>query len=71
VRVAITRLNPCRLCRNPPHLDRFQPLASGWVYVVECSSKDCDNAECGDTPEEAARLWNFSNPEWGGNVPTR
>jgi hypothetical protein len=63
------RLNPCRLCGNAPRLDRFQPPASGWVYVVECSSKGCANAECGDTPEDAARLWNFSNPGWGGNVP--
>jgi hypothetical protein len=20
-------------------------------------------------PEEAARLWNFANPDWSGNVP--
>jgi hypothetical protein len=34
-------------------------------------SQDCDNAEFGDTPEEAAHLWNFSNPGWDGNVPMR
>ena len=65
------RLNPCRLCGNAPCLDRFKPLASDWVYVVECSSSSCDNAECGDSPEEAARLWNLSNPDGSGNVPTR
>ena len=46
------------------------PRATG-VYLVECSSKDCDNAEFGDTPEEATRLWNFANPDWDGNVPVR
>jgi hypothetical protein len=65
----MSRLNPCRLCRGLPRLDRFQPPASNWVYLVECSSSGCDYAECGDTPEEAARVWNFSNPGWGGNVP--
>jgi hypothetical protein len=63
------RLNPCRLCGCLPHLDWFRPPGSGLVYLVECSAKDCNNAECGDTPEEAARVWNFSNPGWGGNVP--
>jgi hypothetical protein len=69
--VAIIHLNRCRLCGTLPQLDRFQPPASDWVYVVECSSPGCDNAECGDTPEEAARLWNFANPDGSGNVPTR
>ena len=32
-------LNPCRLCGRRPQLDRFKPPASGWVYVVECSSR--------------------------------
>jgi hypothetical protein len=50
-------------------LTGLEPPASDWVYLVECSAKDCNNAECGDTPEEAARLWNFSNPDWSGNVP--
>jgi hypothetical protein len=50
VTVAMIDLNRCRLCRNPPRLDRFQLPGSGWVYVVECSSKDCDNAECGERP---------------------
>jgi hypothetical protein len=54
-----------------PRIDKFKPPASAWVYLVECSSKDCDNAEFGDTPEEAARLWNFANPDWDGNVPVR
>src|SRR5258705_9444244 len=31
------------------HIDKFKPPASDWVYLVECSSKDCDNAEFGDT----------------------
>jgi hypothetical protein len=39
------------------------------VYLVECSAPDCDNAECGDSPEDAARLWNFANPDGSGNVP--
>jgi hypothetical protein len=52
----MSRLNPCRLCRGLPRLDRFQPPASEWVYLVECSTQDCDNAEFGDSPEEAARL---------------
>jgi hypothetical protein len=49
----------------------LEPPLSDWVYLMECSAPDCDNAQCGDTPEEAARLWNFSNPDWSGNVPTR
>ena len=53
---SMSRLNPCRLCRGLPRLDRFQPPASEWVYLVECSTQDCDNAEFGDSPEEAARL---------------
>ena len=69
VRVVMIGLNPCRLCGNAPCLDRFKPLASDWVYLVECSSSSCDNAECGDSPEDVARLWNVSNPGWGGNVP--
>jgi hypothetical protein len=44
------RLNPCRLCRNAPHLNMFKLPGSVWVYLVECSAKDCDNAECGDSP---------------------
>jgi hypothetical protein len=67
--VAIIDLNRCRLCGSRPRLDRFKPPASDWVYLVECSAPHCDNAECGDTPEDAARLWNFSNPDWSGNVP--
>ena len=69
VRLTMIRLNPCRWCGNAPCLDRFKPPASDWVYVVACSSSSCDNAECGDSPEEAARLWNFANPDWSGNVP--
>jgi hypothetical protein len=38
---------------------------------VECSATDCDNAEVGDSPEEAVHLWNFSNPDGEGNVPSR
>jgi hypothetical protein len=64
-------LNRCRLCGNLPRLDRFQPPDSDRVYLVECNSPDCDNAECGDSPQEAARLWNFANPDWSGNVPAR
>ena len=60
-----------------------QPLSLGFTHIflsgsgrrtykmMECSSPGCDNAECGDTPEEAARLWNFANPDWSGNVPVR
>ena len=66
----MSRLNLCKLCGGLPHIDKFKPPASDWVYLVECSSKDCDNAEFGDTPEEATRLWN-ANPDWDGNVPVR
>ena len=51
----MSRLNLCKLCGSLPHSDKFKPPASDWVYLVECSSKDCDNAEFGDTPEEATR----------------
>jgi hypothetical protein len=65
-------LNRCRWCGNAPRLDRYRPLfGDDWVYVVECSSRGCVNAECGDTPEEAARPWNFSNPDRRGNVPAK
>jgi len=47
--------------RGLPRIHKFKPPASDWVYLVECSSTDCDNAEFGDTSEEAARLWNFAN----------
>ena len=67
----MSRLNLCKLCGGLPRIDKFKPPASDWVYLVECSSKDCDNAEFGDTPEEATRLWNFANPDWDGNVPVR
>jgi len=67
----MSRLNLCKLCGGLPRIDKFKPPASDWVYLLECSSKDCDNAEFGDTPEEAARLWNFANPDWDGNVPVR
>ena len=67
--VPMNRLNLCKLCGGLPHIDKFKPPASD--YLVECSSKDCDNAEFGDTPEEAIRLWNFANPDWDGNVPVR
>ena len=60
--MSMNRLNPCRLCGGLPRVDQFQPPASDWVYLVECSSQGCDNAEFGDTPEEAARCWNFANP---------
>ena len=68
---SMSRLNLCRLCGGLPRIDKFKPPASDWVYLVECSSKDCDNAEFGETPEEAARLWNFANPDWDGNLPVR
>src|SRR5258705_13222970 len=45
----MSRLNLCKLCGGLPHIDKFKPPASDWVYLVECSSKDCDNAEFGDT----------------------
>ena len=67
----MSRLNLCKLCGGLPRIDKFKPPASDWVYLVECSSKDCDNAEFGDTPEEATRLWNFASPDWDGNVPVR
>ena len=71
VKPSMSRLNLCKLCGGLPRIDKFKPPASDWVYLVECSSKDCDNAEFGDTPEEAARLWNFANPDWDGNLPVR
>jgi len=67
----MSRLNLCKLCGGLPRIDKFKPPASDWVYLVECSSKDCDNAEFGDTLEEATRLWNFANPDWDWNVPVR
>ena len=45
----MSRLNLCKLCGSLPRIDKFKPPASDWVYLVECSSKDCDNAEFGDT----------------------
>jgi hypothetical protein len=45
----MSRLNLCKLCGGLPRIDKFKPPASDWVYLVECSSKDCDNAEFGDT----------------------
>jgi hypothetical protein len=63
----MSRLNVCKLCGGLPRIDKFKPPLSAWVYLVECSSKDCDSAEFGETPEEAARLWNFANPDWDGN----
>jgi hypothetical protein len=66
----MSRLNPCKRCGGLPRFDQFKPPSSDWVYLVECSAKDCDNAEVGDTPQEAAHLWNFSNPDWDGNVPS-
>ncbi len=68
---SMSRLNLCKLCGGLPRIDKFKPPASDLVYLVECSSKDCDNAEFGETPAEAARLWNFANPDWDGNVPIR
>ena len=59
------------VCVVLPRIDKFKPPASDWIYLGECSSKDCDNAEFGDTPEEATCLWNFANPDWDGNVPVR
>ena len=63
------RLNRCKVCGHEPRLGKFQPEGSRWVHFVECSREPCDNAETGDTPEEAAELWNWSNPDPGGNVP--
>ena len=56
----MSRLNLCKLCGGLPRIDKFKPPASDWIYLVECSSKDCDNAEFGDTPEEATCLWNLT-----------
>jgi hypothetical protein len=67
----MSRLNLCKLCGGLPRIDKFKPPACEWIYLVECSSKKCDNAEFGDTQEEAIRLWNFANPDWDGNLPVR
>src|SRR5689334_8535945 len=65
------RLHPCRRCRCQPRTDEYPLSWDAWVYVVECSAPECDNAEVGDTEEEAAQFWNWANPEPGGNVPAR
>ena len=64
------RLHPCRWCGYLPGVDRYQTPGGEWVYAVECSAPACDNAEVGDTQEEAVRLWNWANPDPGGNVPS-
>jgi hypothetical protein len=67
--MGMPRLHPCRWCGHLPRTDKYQPLGGDWVYTVECSSPTCDNAEVGDSEEEAAQLWNWANPDPGGNVP--
>jgi hypothetical protein len=58
----ISRLNPCKGWGRLPRLDNYKPPGNDWVYIVECSSECCDNAEVGDSEVEAAQLWNGANP---------
>ena len=66
------KLHFCRLCGGLPRRDSFSNVGSAIdelqrVHFVECMSQGCNNAEFGDTPEEAIRTWNAANPENGAN----